>query len=191
MTRLSGTDNIDAAFCAGAEKIKGKDGRLVVTTKNLSAYASLFSNYFSGTPNLFDAGKSGIPLAIPRISELELIAFLELQKNSSSFCPPTQKNREISALVRDFYVAEEGALIHLRDLLSSGERAMSAEEKNAGNLSYAILELLLPRDYLYLHFPDGFSPNSEPQFLKRVRAEIDFFLKDIHTGLFLLEKAFS
>lgn len=43
-----------------------------------------------------------------------------------------------------------------------------------------LLNLLEQHEYLYLHFPDGYKkPNLSQSFLKRIRAEIDFFLKDI------------
>jgi hypothetical protein len=42
-----------------------------------------------------------------------------------------------------------------------------------------IYAILSDHEYLFLHFPDGYKPSTAPSFLKRVRAEIDFFLKDI------------
>ena len=51
-----------------------------------------------------------------------------------------------------------------------------------------IKEILKEREYLYLHFPDGYSLSMETQFLKRIRAEIDFFLKDINSSLKELKK---
>jgi len=47
-----------------------------------------------------------------------------------------------------------------------------------------VLSLLLEHDYLYMHFPDGYKkPQMNEGFLKRIRAEIDFFLKDINSAL--------
>jgi len=47
-----------------------------------------------------------------------------------------------------------------------------------------LLTLLEQHDYLYLHFPDGYKkPDLSQGFLKRIRAEIDFFLKDIESAL--------
>ena len=83
----------------------------------------------------------------------------------------------------DYYKGEESALLHLKALLMNGESEMSESEKEKESLSETILRFLHERDYLYLHFPDGFSPNAQSQFLKRVRAEIDTFLKDIRLGL--------
>ena len=185
ITRLFGVDNMDAAFGVGAEKCVGKDGNRAITTKNLSGYADLFARYFAGTPFLFDAGESGLPLSIPCVSSAELGAFLSRVQSKAHFLPNVKKNHDLSQKIRDFYCAEEKALTHLKELLIFGEKALAEDEKQRG-LSAAILSLLSERDYLYLHFPDGFSPSVEPQFLKRVRAEIDSFLKDIQLGLSFL-----
>ena len=59
---------------------------------------------------------------------------------------------------------------------------MSEKERSA-----EIEKLLLSREYLYLHFPDGLKASLDLSFLKRVRAEIDFFIKDIAVGKSILE----
>ena len=47
-------------------------------------------------------------------------------------------------------------------------------EKESSNLE----KLLLDCGYLYLHFPDGHDGlKLTPDFLKRIRAEVEFFLK--------------
>ncbi len=65
----------------------------------------------------------------------------------------------------------------LADILSNGENAESRDH----GIPYdeQILRLLESREYLYLHFPDGESPKLEKNFLNRVRAQIDFFIKEI------------
>ena len=47
--------------------------------------------------------------------------------------------------------------------------------------------IFIPREYLYLHFPDGYKFSLDLSFLKRVRAEMDFFLKEFKTDLTLLD----
>jgi len=49
----------------------------------------------------------------------------------------------------------------------------------------AILEATLREtDYLYIHFPDGYKGYSaDPAFLKRVRIELEYFLKTIKIAL--------
>ena len=84
--------------------------------------------------------------------------------------------------VRDFYEEEERSLKRLKNILSSGQNMSEAER------SAEIEKLLASREYLYLHFPDGLKASLDVSFLKRVRAEIDFFIKDIAVGKSILEK---
>ena len=78
-----------------------------------------------------------------------------------------RKKSDVSAFIE----AEKKALIELRDLLS-GRTEMGEAERSA-----RIRSLLENRQYLYLHFPDGYRMSMELNFLKRVRSEIDGFLK--------------
>ena len=73
--------------------------------------------------------------------------------------------------MEEFYCQEEAMLKELSDGLSQG--GISKER---------IRVILEEADYLYLHFPDGYKPSLDTSFLKRVRSEIDFFLKDIAIG---------
>lgn len=186
-SRLFPIDNIDSAFSSGAEKALDKTGtKILVTTKNLSGYASLFAGYFSSTQFLFDAAVSGLPLGIPRVNLSELASFLsrvDYSKSVNKALSLSKTQEDLKKRVLDYYREEESALLHLKSLLVNGESEMSESEKERLSLTEAILSLLRERDYLYLHFPDGFSPVCEAQFLKRVRAEIDTFLKDIRFGL--------
>ena len=87
------------------------------------------------------------------------------------------RKQKLAEKIREFYHKEEGVLQELRKGLSSGN---ICQER--------ILEILEEADYLYLHFPDGYKPSLDISFLKRVRSEIDFFLKDIALGKKLLEE---
>ena len=40
-----------------------------------------------------------------------------------------------------------------------------------------ILNLLSDREYLFIHFPDGYKLNLSQDFLNRIRIELDYFLK--------------
>ncbi|MCF0241840.1 MAG: motility associated factor glycosyltransferase family protein [Treponema sp.] len=80
-------------------------------------------------------------------------------------------SKENKCTVNDFLDKEKIALNRIKSILS-GEIKMEEENR------YKILkELLLNREYLYLHFPDGYALSMELNFLKRVRSEIDGFLK--------------
>lgn len=77
------------------------------------------------------------------------------------------KNEKVDSYIRQ----EKEALIRLKDLLS-GKTELPEKER-----SEEIKKLLKNREYLYLHFPDGYKLSMDLSFLKRVRGEIDGFLK--------------
>ncbi|MCQ2574116.1 MAG: DUF115 domain-containing protein [Treponema sp.] len=82
------------------------------------------------------------------------------------------RNRNNGNSVSDYLASEKDCLLELRDLLS-GKGDLTEEER-----SRKIYSLLENRQYLYLHFPDGYKLSMELNFLKRIRGEIDGFLKD-------------
>ena len=238
--RTSPAANYSASFGSSMQKITGKDDTPFFTSPALLSYAETFRAYFSHEPNLFDIGKTGAELAIPKKNADELIqeivktaavreeeapaacmgdsngaAKLTRQKGSNG-AETTNAEREHTAkaaahtegkataeqrhsalaaayteekafaeqktlAVRNFYEEEKRALSRLKNILSSGGN-MSEDERNA-----EIEKLLAAREYLYLHFPDGLKVSLDLSFLKRVRAEIDFFLKDIEVGKSILE----
>lgn len=177
-SRVAPLENCAAAFSKGAEALPGKNGRRVFATKNLSAYAALFKNIFSGTKNIFDCGDEGLDLGIARA---KLILFGETNfRDDFKLISKEEISREINEArkkVSDFLQEERRALLALVDILSNGESAASREK----DIPYGeqIRQILECREYLYLHFPDGESLKLENNFLNRVRAEIDFFLKEI------------
>lgn len=170
--RIAPCENYAAAFSQGAEKISGKNGTLVFTTKNLSGYAALFQSIFSGAKNIFDCGCEGLDLGIARANLIPLgeKEFVFEKQNSCGEKNETQKK------AIEFLEEERRALSALADILSNGENAESRD--NAISYDEQILRLLEGCEYLYLHFPDGEYPKLEKNFLNRVRAQIDFFLKE-------------
>lgn len=111
-----------------------------------------------------------------------------LQSYADTFRGVAEQNREISENiinqyvnkrpadtfndVKEFIENEKKCLLELRSLLT-GETKVTEEIR-----SQKIQELLENRQYLYLHFPDGYKLNAgDISFLKRVRGEIDGFLK--------------
>jgi hypothetical protein len=171
--------NYDAAFGYKASTAEGKDGRIVYTMPALMSYAHTFRDFFSDKKNVFDAGLTGITLGLQ---------YREVSCNSETKITDTDKKTHQHAetdkkqLILQFYDKEEKALTELKNILSHGQNT----EESIRNKR--ILELLTDREYLYLHFPDGYKLSIEPSFLKRIRTEIDFFLKDIHTGKKLLPR---
>ncbi|EPF27407.1 hypothetical protein HMPREF1221_00213 [Treponema socranskii subsp. paredis ATCC 35535] len=192
--------NYDAAFSPFMQKIIGKGDIPFFTSPALFSYAQTFRAYFSESPNLFDAGTTGIDLGIPQKGADELIresgntAGVKDEKDSArkdadekavyaekTIAEGTAFSKRKALSVRNFYEEEERELERLKNILSSGQN-MSEKERSA-----EIEKLLASREYLYLHFPDGLKASLDLSFLKRVRAEIDFFIKDIAVGKSILE----
>lgn len=152
------------------------------TMPNLALYAALFYEQFSGVHNLFNAGAGGIP----KISITDGIK--ETMHNETGGTLGNSGNKgadaDIHRRVMAFYQKEKDALETLRALLigSSGEGKDEVNKR--------IKEILLCREYLYLHFPDYTGEVCETldtHFLRRVRSEADFFIKDIEIGMNMLD----
>ena len=163
------------------EKQLGKSG-MVYTDQILSYYRQIFCDRFQGIINAYDVGNHGLDLGLERRDFSQIASEISLMKNikpqeTAPSNGTTVKNLKLAEKIREFYLAEEAILHELKEGLSTGN--ISQER---------ILEILEEADYLYLHFPDGYKPSLDISFLKRVRSEIDFFLKDITLGKKLLEE---
>ena len=80
---------------------------------------------------------------------------------------------------------EVAALKIARDLLSKGKD--SAFFNKEVSLESQIENLLSKREYLFLHFPDGNKFKNEKSFLKRIRAELNYFIKIQNLALSFIE----
>ena len=200
--RLVPPQNYSAAFGPGSEKFIGKNGRTIITTPTLKNYANMFNSFFGEEKNLFDIGESGIKLSIPHIdcfvtnesaclpslqaklsslprSDENTAEQLDYKADSNRHCE-TSANRHCEAEGRGnpyqndiaaYLQNERESLEYLRNLLTG--KTDLKEEK----LLAEIKKIAEPREYLYLHFPDGYSFAENQSFLNRIRTEIDFFLK--------------
>ena len=175
--KLFPVENYDAAFASGVFPIANKSKHTMMTSKSMKSYSDSFAATFNGVQNLFDLGKTGIPLNIPFITENIAEELIKKADTSTNLLLCTHKKVERKNNIAKFYSAERTALETIKDLLKLGENS-SKRELNI-SLDEQLKKLLQPREYLYLHFPDGYAFSTEISFLKRVRAEIDFFLKQI------------
>ena len=131
----------------------------------------MFKSIFAGQKNLFDAGESGIDLGLPHAS---LDCFVT---HASACLPSLQANLRYAPRnphvkeINEYLSNERKALEELRDLLT-GNTKLKGEE-----LMQKIESIAKPREYLYLHFPDGYKFSTSQSFLNRIRTELDFFLK--------------
>lgn len=162
--RLNSLANYPAAFGLGAERISDKEGKLFITTPSLSNYAAMFNSFFGNEKNLFDAGESGLPLAITRKIP-QPSCKTENQIKASEYSDAQKEE------IRKYLSDEKSALEYLRNLLT-GKTDLKNEE-----LMVEITRIAEGREYLYLHFADGYKFSTSQSFLNRVRTEIDFFLK--------------
>ena len=181
------------------------------TDTALEGYAASFADAFAGTKNLFSAGNAGLDIGIEPLSNKDFIERAHAESDSLQFSQSNHKqesaqNRSTFSLlpaeqtVSRFINEEKKSLERIKELLSKGTGASrinstpSSGQKTDSPLSNAevrseLEELLHGREYLYLHFPDGYKCDvANVSFLKRVRAEIDFFLKDFTHSLEKIKK---
>ena len=164
-TRLLPPASYAAAFNTLAEKVLSKDGRCFYTTRTLKNYAELFKGLFCGIKNLFDSSDCGINLNLP---------YKEPQADNTVISAPLQPlpfSNEEKKVIQNYLLEEKKILERLRDLLTGKEKLTAEEQRNQ------ITKLASEREYLFLHFADGINFKYETSFLKRIRTEIDFFLK--------------
>ena len=181
--RFNPVENYSAAFKNGAKKITGKNGTEIYTDTILEAYAKSFADAFSNTQNLYDAGKQGIPLNIQEISGEKASAYLDTREEKIAELKATVTEKFPDSARNDivaFLQTEEKALNRIKELLMFGNDVASC----SCSLDDELHSLIAPREYLFLHFPDGYKcGTNDLSFLKRVRSQIDFFLKDIKNCL--------
>ncbi|QTQ14318.1 motility associated factor glycosyltransferase family protein [Treponema parvum] len=211
--RITSLGNYGAAFGNGSLAFTDNDGEKRITTLVLSNYARNFALCFSGVKNLWNIGESTLDIGIPRLTVNEDFTFAAGQApgasiktntewNSRAIMPrtdetasdtrtppcgaarPDQKNCRERSAISSFFETEKAALERLKGLLT-GEIKVAGQTPQ--DLDKEIISLLSGRSYLYLHFPDGHTPSLELSFLKRIRSEIDLFLKNITLAQKILE----
>ncbi|MBR1535921.1 MAG: DUF115 domain-containing protein [Treponema sp.] len=185
--RLSPVENYAAAFKNGAKRIIGKNGTEVFTDTGLDGYAKSFVDAFSATQNLYDIGKQGLPLGIHYLEKPDSLPQQFYGQNEVKI-PPNKSlsghNQEKLQEIKAYLEGEESALNRIKELLMFGQDVASCSM----SLEEELYSLIAMREYLFLHFPDGYKcAVQDLSFLKRVRGQIDFFLKDIKKGLSKLQ----
>ncbi|MDR0878705.1 MAG: DUF115 domain-containing protein [Treponema sp.] len=193
--RLRSILNADAAFGRSAFAAVSKNGLPVRSNPAMRGYRDLFEREFSGGTRLFDVSGSGLPLGIKIPDNEEAFALLgsrtdgtggrdhpALNNAGISGAMNTNKLNGTSGLAQKtaaFINGELKSLILLKAILT-GEKTMM---ETHGESLIRLEELLETCDYLWSHFPDcaatgGRRPAAaDTGFLKRVRAEIDPFIK--------------
>ena len=170
--RLVPIENYDAAFSMAAQTVISKSGKKICSTKILLQYAQQFRMMFKNERNIFDCSSTGINLGIPQSSLFTTKENLQKEKCKS--------NKNVS----NFCESEKKKLEELRSLLSDGEKSPFRNNLHKEiSLSEQIKKIAEEREYLFLHFPDGYAFKMEQSFLKRIRAETDFFIKQLEIAI--------
>lgn len=167
-TKLQSIHNYNACYNNNSISIIDKNKNKFFTNQAMINYSKMFNSFFSNEKSLFDIGTSGITLSIPQISINSIndnIIGIENDIQIKSFSDIQKKG------INEYISSEKKSLILLRDILS-GEKKISANE-----IDIEIKKIAARREYLFLHFPDGYSFQNNLSFLKRIRTEIDYFLK--------------
>lgn len=160
--RLNSIYNYGSAFNNTTTVFTNNDGTKLYTTGLLKSYADLFNHLFADSPNCWNSSSLSnlikLPFKLPEsngINEDKLNITTEIDYTS----------------LYEWFNDEKNCLFMLRDILT-GKISLSKEDA-----SVRIKELAEPREYLYLHFPDGHQFSLNQDFLNRIRVQIDFFLK--------------
>ncbi len=165
--RLFQLENIDASYKNGSKGFTDKYGNKMKTDLALYNYAQQFSAQFKNIPNLFDTGNRGIKLISNIVDDEDLINYLTnvISKENKLNLTPFVKNTDY---IRTYLSKELSDLVTIKEILQG---SYSGDKK--------LKELLEIKDYLYSHFPDGYKLQDNISFYKRIRSELDFFIKDI------------
>lgn len=165
--RLSCIENFSAAYSGEAFIEEGINGKYY-TTPILQKYAQLLNyefnfNYDKNYINIYNGAKTGLKLVFP-------------YKTAEPSKAPAAPRKEIASkggekLTAAYFEHEKETLTYIKEILT-GTAALKPQD-----LEKTLTDLIKPRDYLYLHFPDGYCFSYTQNFLNRIRVEIDYFLK--------------
>lgn len=162
--RLKSSFNFASCFSSYSVKLNLLSGKQVFSSPVLLNYAQMFEGLFEEIPNLFLGTKNTFPFK------------LEVKNPQKEEFVKSSVKKEIKKInkeeIKKYFEEEIQSLENLKSLLI-GESDLNDEERME-----KIETLAKKREYLFLHFADGERFKSDLSFLKRVRIEIDFFLKD-------------
>ena len=175
--KFHSAQNYNACFSKNSISFCTKDEKISYTSEALKNYAIQFKNMFSKEKNIFNLSNFGFDTGLPFKADFDDFLNKEnkILKNEELFVK--SENSSMTKKIENFFAEEILALEKAKSLLADGEKS-EYREKNL-SLQEQLKSLLECRDYLYLHFPDGQKFSFEISFLKRIRAEINFFLKQL------------
>jgi hypothetical protein len=177
-TRFKSLIDTDASLKDGTCTAVSKTGVQVRSDPAMRKYRDLFEQEFGANPRLFDITGTGLPLGVKTVGTAEAFAILNeagdhFYRTEKTGTGGGKKLQEGSRKISGFAEREANTLRELKDILTG--RVPPEPLK---------LEALLDTaDYLWAHFPECAGAGrrrphgTDIGFLKRVRAEIDLFLK--------------
>jgi hypothetical protein len=146
--RTGGLEDLAPGFDPPLRRVQGKDGAALLSSPNLLDYRAYLS-FLNGGGRLFDLGRRGLPLAIPRFAGLEE-ALTKTAGLVFSGAPGPPEPPEIRAgRVGAFLAAQDQAL---GELLQTGRRWLAGER--GGEAEGELRGRLKALDYLTCTFAD-------------------------------------
>lgn len=169
--RLEPIERIPSTDASLTRRETGKGGLTVLTDPALAGYAALCAARFGGDSRLFDFGNAGLPTGCRNITEGEVRAILDCFVETKL---PDTERFPVDANRLDAYLSDEKT--RLREIRG----VLTGDSQYAHIGTEGLIERLKASDYLYLHFPDGYKGvNMSDGFLRRVRIELEYFLKTL------------
>jgi hypothetical protein len=195
------------AFSPGVSAVPAKSGVPVRSNPAMRNYRSLFEQEFAADPRIWDIAGPGLPLGLKTLSMEEALDTLDTAPAGNvpvggvhaefTGGPPSMaakrpgdvrtgktgpcgESPERGPALAAFIQREREALVLLRDILSGAGPDTAIDGGGPGEKLEAMLD---EADYLWAHFPEcagagGRRPAaSDLSFLKRVRIEIDPFIR--------------
>jgi hypothetical protein len=174
-SRFRSLIDTDTGLRDGTCTAVSKTGKQVRSNPAMRKYRDLFEQEFGGNSRLLDITGPGLPLGVKTVTVAEAFAVL----NGAHDLPIAQKTamsggkKLLAGQILIFAKREADTLRELKDMLTG----VSPSETDK-------LEVLLDAaDYLWAHFPECAGagrkrpPATDISFLKRVRTELDSFIK--------------
>ncbi len=173
--RTNSLIKVDSSFKFGVNNFT-IENKKIISDKPLQNYAIQFVENFYQIKNLFNLSNISIFDFVDNNKKIKQIDVSEIIESTKNYLTDKQKNEihfvekiscDTKDKIKNFISNEISELEEIKNYLTNG----NIQIEN-------LLAKINQHDYLFIHFPDGYKNATEDiSFLKRVRNEIDFFLK--------------
>lgn len=162
--KINSSNVFNSCWNENTEKIILSNKKIIYTTKILKNYANMFNGIFVNEKNLYNSSNFGLNLNFENKKPQNNFYFnsdFKIQKDEFS----------------DFYIKKLDDFFNNEFYELKKLKSLLIGELSSDNLEKNIISLAQNKEYLYLHFPDGYDFQYNQSFLNRIRTEIDYFLK--------------